>query len=223
MPSNSIPVFFTPDTDDADFIIGKNSVGSSANLPVPIPDELASEVDEFDNTAPLRNVEFWHSGSAAFYNYTGTQRLLLSSTGNLTAAGNITTPGIGTFTTQVVSNLGTFASLSAPYKMFDIPHPSAGKEDKRLLHACLEGPEIAVYTRGKTSSSIIPLPDYWKDLVDEDSITIQLTATNSDQSLFVHHRYGFEICIWGNNNMPYYFLVMAERKDVPQLQVEIPI
>lgn len=217
MASNSIPVFFTPDTDNADFIIGKNTVGSSANLPVPIPDELADETAEFDNAEPLRNVEFWHSGNTSFYNYSGTQRLLLSSSGNLSS------PGIGTFTTQVVSNLGTFASLSAPYKLFDIPHPSVGKEDKRLLHACLEGPEIAVYTRGKTSSSVIPLPDYWKDLVDENSITIQLTATNSDQTLFVHHKQGFEICVWGNNNMPYYFLVMAERKDVPQLQVETPI
>ena len=58
-------------------------------------------------------------------------------------------------------------------KPFDIPHPS--KEGWRLRYACIEGPEVAVYHRGRLrDSNKIELPYYWKDLVAEDSITVQL-------------------------------------------------
>ena len=78
---------------------------------------------------------------------------------------------------------GEFASVAAPFKFFDIPHPS--KEfPHRLRYSCLEGPEIGVYFRGELQgTNEIELPDYWKDLVDEDTITVQLTPIGSHQSL----------------------------------------
>lgn len=64
--------------------------------------------------------------------------------------------------------------LIADEKNFDIPHPS--KEGYRLRYSVLEGPERGVYVRGKLrGSNCIELPDYWKDLVYEDSITVHLT------------------------------------------------
>ena len=58
-------------------------------------------------------------------------------------------------------------------KNFDIPHPT--KKDHRLRHVCVEGPTADVYIRGKlTDSNVINLPDYWKELVDLDGITVQL-------------------------------------------------
>ena len=58
-------------------------------------------------------------------------------------------------------------------KSFDIPHPN--KEGHRLRHVCVEGPESAVYIRGRlTGKSMIELPEYWNGLVDYDSITVQL-------------------------------------------------
>ena len=58
-------------------------------------------------------------------------------------------------------------------KSFDIPHPS--KEDHRLRYICVEGPTADVYHRGRLKgSNTIELPYYWKDLVHEDSITVQL-------------------------------------------------
>ena len=73
--------------------------------------------------------------------------------------------------------------LIFPFKKFDIPHPS--KEfPHRLAHACLEGPEIGVYVRGiLKGDNEIELPYYWKDLVDEDSITVQLTPIGKHQNL----------------------------------------
>lgn len=246
MASNFIPLIFPTSLADSDIIIGKNTVSSSAGLPVPIPAEISAEGSDFSNTEPVRNVEFWHSGKTTFYNYSsiplfeqatsgqivvknsgGTAIATLTSAGALTipsnanVTGNVTSPGIGTFTTQVISNLGTFANLSAPYKLFDIPHPSPNKPGKRLRHGCLEGPELAVYTRGKTASSIIPVPDFWEDLVDTSTITVHLTATTPNQDLIVQAVRGVEIEIWGNANEPYYYHVMAERKDVPKLEIEI--
>ena len=65
-------------------------------------------------------------------------------------------------------------TLNADVKNFDIEHPS--KEGWRLRYSVLEGPEYGVYVRGKLrGSNCIELPDYWKDLVYEDSITVHLT------------------------------------------------
>ena len=70
-----------------------------------------------------------------------------------------------------------------PGKSFDIVHPTKGK-GHRLRYGCLEGPELGVYVRGVLQgTNEIELPDYWKDLVDEDTITVQLTPIGSHQSL----------------------------------------
>ena len=70
-------------------------------------------------------------------------------------------------------------------KGFDIPHPT--QEGKRVRHICVEGPESAIYIRGKLDGShIIELPEYWKGLVDYDTISVDLTPFGrSDTSLHV--------------------------------------
>ena len=67
-----------------------------------------------------------------------------------------------------------FAAADASPKPFDLEHPTKGK-GHRLRYACIEGPEVAVYYRGRLKgSNKIFLPYYWKDLVHEESITVQL-------------------------------------------------
>ena len=129
-------------------------------------------------------------------------------TGNLTTTGNLTVGGAATWASSIVGIT----------KLFDIEHPT--KQDMRLRHGCLEGPELAVYTRGKTSEGIIPLPDYWQGLVDDKTITVHLTPTNMDQTLVVNNVNGLSIQVLGNHRLPYYYYVMAERKDVEKLDVE---
>ena len=132
----------------------------------------------------------------------------------------VTVSGTLTAATSVVSPLGTFALLSAPYKLFDIPHPSPGKENKRLKHGSLEGPELGVYVRGKTTDGRIVLPEYWADLVDWDTITVQLTATTLHQQLYVSNIDASGVMVFGSHSAPYYYYIVAERKDVPKLEVE---
>ena len=70
------------------------------------------------------------------------------------------------------------------WKGFDIKHPT--KEGYRLRYICLEGPEGGVYHRGRiTGTNVINLPDYWKDLVEIDSISVQLQPIGRQQNLVI--------------------------------------
>ena len=106
-------------------------------------------------------------------------------------------------------------NLSATTKSFDIPHPS--KEGMRLRHGVLEGPENGVYVRGKSQEKVILLPEYWPDLIHEDSITVQLTAIGSGQELYVEKIEDNKVYVNGDN---YFYYIQAERKDVDRFEVE---
>ena len=130
----------------------------------------------------------------------------------LPASIQITTPILN------VTGLVTATLFSANAKLFDIPHPT--KEKMRLRHGCLEGPEHAVYIRGKSDNPIIELPDFWKGLVHTEDYTVHLTATSDTQHLFVHHSYPDCVYVSGSNGLPFYYYIVAERKDMPKLIVE---
>ena len=78
-----------------------------------------------------------------------------------------------------------FSGYSKKNKSFDIEHPN--KKGWRLRHVCVEGPESAVYIRGKLKGThVIDIPDYWQGLVDYDTITVNLTPCGKpDLSLYV--------------------------------------
>ena len=117
---------------------------------------------------------------------------------------------------DVASRINRNTAIAGSKKSFDIPHPT--KEDHRLRYVCLEGPEAEVYCRGKLKdSTVIKLPDYWKELVDIETIGVSLTPIGCYQELFV------EKIEWGQNiivknrsggaiNCSY--VVYGERKDV---------
>ena len=79
----------------------------------------------------------------------------------------------------------TFTGRALMNKSFDIPHPT--REGKRVRHVCVEGPESAIYIRGKLKGThIIDIPEYWQGLVDYDTITVNLTPCGKpDLSLYV--------------------------------------
>jgi hypothetical protein len=116
-----------------------------------------------------------------------------------------------------VSVVGAF---SAATKSFDIEHPT--KEGMRLHHGSLEGPEHGVYVRGRLEGDVIDLPDYWLGLVDEDTITVQLTANRSFQQLYVDEIADNKIYVGTQTDTPIdcFYFVQAERKDVDKMEVE---
>ena len=108
-------------------------------------------------------------------------------------------------------------------KPFDIPHPS--KEGWRLRHACIEGPEVGVYFRGKLkNSNIIELPWYWKDLVHMESISVQLQPIGAHQDIIVKRWDAEKIYLQSQGGLPIdcFYHVYGERKDGDQLIVEYP-
>ncbi len=115
--------------------------------------------------------------------------------------------------------------LTATTKSFTIDHPT--KPGKKLRYGSLEGPENGVYIRGKSNNNSIELPEYWTKLVDEDSITVQLTAIGKPQQLYVERIDNNIVYVQSEENrknisqLNYYYLIHAERIDVDKLQVEI--
>ena len=112
--------------------------------------------------------------------------------------------------------------LSATTKSFDIKHPTL--DNMRLRYGVLEGPEHGVYVRGKLeNNSVIELPEHWLGLVDEDTITVQLTPNNKYQKVYVKEIKDNKIYI-GNSSLlskiNCFYFVQATRKDVDRLEVE---
>jgi len=106
-------------------------------------------------------------------------------------------------------------------KGFDIPHPT--QEGKRVRHICVEGPESAIYIRGKLDGShTIDIPEYWQGLVDYDTITVSLTPFGrSDTSLHVKEITGDKIIISSDHlvQVKCFYHVWANRIG-PELFVE---
>ena len=139
-------------------------------------------------------------------------------THNIAAGGNIFSLGgdIIAETGEVISNGGTHV-LSVK-KDFDISHPT--KEGWRLTHACVEGPEAAVYIRGRvTNRTEIELPLYWKELVDIQSITVNLTPIGAHQDVIIKRWDENKIYLQAKGGMPIdcFYYIMAERKDTEKL------
>ena len=114
-----------------------------------------------------------------------------------------------------------FGVADSKPKPFDIKHPS--KEGWRLRYACIEGPEVGVYCRGRVrGEKIIKLPDYWKDLVDVESISVQLQPIGAHQDVIVKRWDENFIYLQAQGGMPVncFYHVYAAMKDVNPLYVE---
>ena len=114
-----------------------------------------------------------------------------------------------------------FSSADARPKPFDIKHPS--REGYRLRYACVEGPEVGVYHRGRVKNEkVIILPSYWKDFVYIDSISVQLQPIGAHQDVIVKRWDSEKIYLQSRGGMPIdcFFHVYAERNDINPLITE---
>jgi len=124
-----------------------------------------------------------------------------------------------------IFNVDGNGNLFAVSKSFLIEHPS--KEGFNLRHGSLEGPEHGVYVRVKLDgNNTIELPDYWLDLVDEDTITVQLTPIGSHQNLYVKDIIDNTVIVANSallsSKIKCFYFVQAERKDIDKMVVEYP-
>jgi len=137
--------------------------------------------------------------------------------------GNIHTTNLLGCTGQGVVLAGSIINQQS-WKGFDIKHPN--KEKHRLRHVCVEGPEAAVYCRGRVCNgkNVIDLPDYWRGLVDYETITVQLTSIGSHQNVIVKRISPIEgkVYLQSQGGMPVdaFYNIMAARIDGEELVVE---
>jgi hypothetical protein len=134
--------------------------------------------------------------------YSGVFTTLVRTATLLDSSGNTTFPG----------------TLSAVSKSFLIDHPT--KPGMKLRYGSLEGPENGVYIRGRSKDRQIELPEYWTELVDESTITVTLTPIGKRANLYIKDVKNNKIFIGGKKNVEYFYVVFAERKDIPKLIVE---
>lgn len=133
----------------------------------------------------------------------------------------IATQSNGAYAMNVLGDVNITGTLYATSKSFEIVHPL--DNTKRLTYGSLEGPEYGVYYRGKLNNEhIISLPDYWTELVDENSITVNLTPFGIRQNLYVEKVENNKVYVGSDNSglASCYYVVYAERKDIPKIIVE---
>ena len=145
---------------------------------------------------------------------------LLWGTGAINLDGTISALGEITSSTEV--SCGSHELTKK--KNFDIPHPT--KDGHRLRHVCIEGPSADVYVRGKLKDdNVIKLPEYWRGLVDPESIDVSLTPLGNFQELFVEKmEWGSQVIVknaaGGSINCSY--VVYGERidceKNIPEYE-----
>ena len=115
-----------------------------------------------------------------------------------------------------------FSSADARPKPFDIQHPTKG-EGWRLRYACIEGPEVGVYFRGRVRrEKVIVLPKVWKGLVHTNSISVQLQPIGAHQDVIIKRWDDEKIYLQSMGGMPIdcFYHVYAERKDINPLITE---
>lgn len=112
--------------------------------------------------------------------------------------------------------------ISAASKSFLIPNKL--KPGYMLRHGSLEGPEHGVYHRGKLNGEgIIELPEYWDWLVDEETITVQITPIGEFQKYLIKSISTNQIEISnveGTDNVNCFYIIHGERKDIDKMIVD---
>ena len=174
---------------------------------------VGTSIDEWTPNVPMRAVDI--EGDVNILGMAGPDHVYID--GNVYVTGTVDCLSTGRLESR-------HQEADGRPKPFDMVHPSKGKGN-RLRYACIEGPEVAVYYRGRLKdSNIIQLPSHWKDLVHADSITVQIQNIGVPQMITVES-FDNEKIVLESNTIPEtpidcFYHVYGERKDVNHLVVE---
>lgn len=145
------------------------------------------------------------SGSSAFLgNVDVNDNLAVGN--NVFVGNNVTAQG------EVKSQCGAHVLSRKKNIPFDMEHPT--KPGWRLRHVCLEGPEIGVYLHGKNKGNVLELPDYWRGLVREHTISVHLTPIGKPHVLYIEKIENNKVFIGPKGeDIEYNYVIHASRYD----------
>jgi hypothetical protein len=132
---------------------------------------------------------------------------------------------IGIQTNNPQYTLHVNGSFAASTKNFEIDHPT--KPGMKLVHACIEGPEVAVFYRGEgkliNGEAVVELPDYFEALTRREGRTVQLTPKGAEPYLLsATDVVDGKFKVYGSKpDGSFYWEVKAVRADVEPLKVEV--
>ena len=211
--------FLVGNADQYDVVVATTMIGRDVNEESNNPSRSLhvkgnTRLEGDTDTVDALTVSGGDVHTARFYGSQHTNAVYID--GDLYVSGSIDGGNKG----RLAARFGTSDSL--PPKSFDIEHPTKGK-GWRLRYVCLEGPEAAVYVRGRIKNeNVIKLPDYWRELVHTDSISVQLQPIGAHQDIIVKRWDEEKIYLQAKAGFPIncFYHVYAERKDINPLIVE---
>ena len=133
-------------------------------------------------------------------------------------AGYFHKEGGGNYAGYFSGNVHVAGTLSATSKPFIQPHKS--DPSKEVVYASLEGPEHAVFIRGKAGCengvAVIKMPEYWQQVAAEEEITVNLTPMGAWAGLYVESVSKREVVVrvaeGGAENAHFCYYITAQRE-----------
>jgi hypothetical protein len=114
----------------------------------------------------------------------------------------------------VYANIGTIACNGCT-KLFVEPHPADAS--KVIHYVSLEGNEAGTYFRGTTRTSrghaVIPVPEDFRLVTDEEGLTVQLTPVGAEASMYVVSEDLNQIVVHSSRDVTFHYLVQGIRPD----------
>jgi len=123
---------------------------------------------------------------------------------------------VGIGTSSPSATLAVNGSFTATCKSFLVDNPVTGGQ---LKYGVVEGNEHGVTVRGSTCCGTIDLPAEWDWLVEEDSVTAQITPVGSLHTPYIVSQDNKQVVVCSSGC--YNYNIYGTRKDVEPLEVNI--
>jgi hypothetical protein len=130
----------------------------------------------------------------------------------MNGSGDVVHVGLLAFSTYGVYSNGDYGGVGA--KFFVEPH--ATDPSKVVRFVALEGNESGTYFRGSArfvnGSAVIPVPEEFRMVSDEDGLTVQLTPVGAAASMFVVSLDLGSVVVRSNRDVKFFYQVNGIRR-----------
>jgi hypothetical protein len=159
-------------------------------------------------TAGVRGASTLHAGVAGVSGLLGVYGAFLSTAGAVLTDGRL-----GADSTYGVYATGSIGATGA--KPFIEPHPN--DPTKEIAYVALEGPEAGTYFRGRgrihNGTGVIPVPESFRLVSDEEGLTVQITPIGQIANVAVHAADLNTVVVRSSTKeLEFYYLVNGVRK-----------